>query len=109
MNTIDTPGGATYVVPAHGLCLSEDEFVLITLLCRTMKLIGTVLLYGGVVSLLLGDIGIVLCAFTRGPVRGILGLIFPFIGFGEAMRRFPVLLWMWGGGIAAIVIGCLLS
>ncbi len=73
-----------------------------------MDIIGQILLDAGVVSLLLGDLGICLCAFSVSIVRGLLSLVFPFIGFGVAMRRFPWLIWMWGGGIALIVIGACL-
>jgi hypothetical protein len=70
-----------------------------------MQIIGTVLLYAGIISLLIGYFGIVLCGFADGIGRGIRNLIFPFLGFGDAMRRFHFLIWLWGGGIAGIVLG----
>ena len=70
-----------------------------------MNTIGQILLDVGCIMLILGDIGIIFCAFAVGIGHGLLSLIFPFIGFGVAMRRFPWLIWLWGGGIALIVIG----
>jgi hypothetical protein len=70
-----------------------------------MQIIGTVLLYAGVISLLVGYLGIVFCGFADGIGRGIRNLIFPFLGFGDAMRRFHFLIWLWSGGIAGIVLG----
>ncbi len=73
-----------------------------------MKIIGTVLVYAGVISLLLGYLGIVFCGFADSLMRGIINLIVPFMGLRDAMRRFNFLIWLWGGGVAAIVLGELL-
>ena len=74
-----------------------------------MDIIGQILLDVGCVALLLGYFGILFCAFAVGIGRGLLSLVFPFIGFGVAMRRFPWLIWLWGGGTALIVIGAVLT
>ncbi len=73
-----------------------------------MKEIGKVFMYGGVVALLLGYLGIIFCGFMDGFLRGVRNFIFPFLGFGDALRKYPLLIWLWLGGIAAIVIGCIL-
>jgi len=73
-----------------------------------MNAIGKVLVYAGVISLFIGYVGTAFCGFAVSFLRGIRNLIIPFVAFGDAMRRFPILLWFWGGGIAGIVIGCLL-
>jgi hypothetical protein len=75
---------------------------------RPMKIIGTILLYAGVISLILGYVGIVFCGFADGIGRGLRNLILPIFGFGDAMRRFHFLIWLWGGGIAGVVLGSLL-
>lgn len=72
-----------------------------------MNFIGQMLIYLGFVAAVLGNLGISFCAFSLGIGRGLVSLVFPFIGFGVAMRRFPWLVWMWAGGIACIVIGAL--
>lgn len=74
-----------------------------------MKIIGAVLIYAGVVSLLTGYLGIIFCGFSTRFGRGIRNLLFPFLGFTDAIRRFHFLIWIWGGGIAAIAIGSILQ
>lgn len=74
-----------------------------------MNTIGQVFLYTGVVTLFLGYFGICFCAFAVGISRGLLSLVFPFIGFGVAIQRFPWIIWLWGGGIALIVVGAVLT
>lgn len=74
-----------------------------------MKLIGEVLLNIGVISLLLGYFGICFCGFGVSIGRGLLTLLFPFLGFGVAMRRFPWLIWLWVGGIALVAAGAILT
>ena len=73
-----------------------------------MNTLGQILLDTGCIALLLGYISIIFCGFTDGIGRGLLNLMFPFLGFGTAKRRFPVLIWLWVGGIALIVIGAFL-
>ena len=73
-----------------------------------MNAVGMVLIYAGVISILIGYFGVVFCGFAVSFLRGIRNLIIPFVAFGDAMRRFPILLWFWGGGIAGIAIGSLL-
>jgi len=70
-----------------------------------MNFVGQILLSIGTISLLLGYLGICFCAFSISLGKGLLCLLFPIFGFGVAMRRFPWLIWLWGGGIALIVIG----
>jgi hypothetical protein len=74
-----------------------------------MDFVGTVLIYAGLVALLVGYFWIVFCGFAEGIRRGIRNLILPVLGFGDAMRRFHFLIWLWGGDIAAIVIGALFT
>ncbi|PYI94331.1 MAG: hypothetical protein DME97_02420 [Verrucomicrobia bacterium] len=76
---------------------------------RMQNGIGLVLLYTGAVALFVGYIGIVFCGFAIGFWRGIRNLILPFVAFGDAYNRFPQLLWVWGGGIAFIALGALLT
>ena len=73
-----------------------------------MKIIGTVLVYAGVISLLLGWVGVAFCGFADSFMRGIRNLIVPFMGFSDAMRRYPILIRLTYGGIAAMVLGELL-
>ena len=73
-----------------------------------MQIIGTVLLYAGVIAILVGYLGVVFCGSTEGVGRGIRNLLFPILGFGDAMRRFHLLIWLWGGGITGVVLGSLL-
>ena len=70
-----------------------------------MEIIGKILIYGGLVALIVGYLGVVLCGFTVSIARGVRNLFLPFLGFGDARRRFHFLIWLWGGGIAAILIG----
>lgn len=74
----------------------------------SVQIIGSILLYAGAVSLLIGYLGIVFSGFADGIGRGIRNFFFPFLGFGDAMRRFHFLIWLWGGGIAGIAIGSLI-
>ena len=74
-----------------------------------MKIIGTVILYAGVISMILGYLGIIFCGFADGIWRGIRNLLFPILGFGDAMRRYHFLIWLWGGGIAGFFVGSLLG
>jgi len=74
-----------------------------------MNALGIVLLYLSVVAILLGWLGIVFCGFAIGFWRGIRNLIVPFVGFGDAYNQFPRLLWLWGGGIALVALGALLT
>ena len=74
-----------------------------------MSIVGQVLLYIGIVAVLLGYFGICFCAFAVSIGRGLLSLLFPFIGFGVAMRRFPWLIWLWGGGFAFLALGAILT
>jgi hypothetical protein len=71
--------------------------------------IGLVFLYTGVIALLVGYVGIVFCGFAIGFWRGVRNLILPFVAFGDAYNRFPKLLWAWGGGVALIAVGALLT
>jgi hypothetical protein len=74
-----------------------------------LNLVGLVLLYTGVVALLIGYIGIVFCGFSISILRGIRNLILPFVAFGDAYNSFPFLLWVWGGGIALVALGAILT
>ena len=74
-----------------------------------MKTLGEILVDVGAFSLLLGYFGIGFCAFAVSLGRGLLSLVFPFIGFGVAMRRFPWIIWLWLGGVALVVLGGVLS
>jgi hypothetical protein len=74
-----------------------------------MNALVIILLYVGVVALLVGYLGIVFCGFAIGFWRGIRNLIVPFLGFGDAYNQFPPLLWLWGGGIALVALGALLT
>ena len=71
--------------------------------------IGLVLLYAGAVALLAGYLGIAFCGFAISFGRGIRNLILPFVAFGNAYNSYPFLLWIWGGGIAGVVLGSLLT
>jgi hypothetical protein len=71
----------------------------------TMELIGIILLSAGTISVWLGYLGIVFCGFSLGIGRGFRNFLFPILGFGDAMRRFHWLIWLWGGGIALIALG----
>ncbi len=71
--------------------------------------IGLAALYVGAVALLLGYLGIAFCGFALGFWRGIRNMIVPFVAFGDAYNQFPRLLWLWGGGIALVCIGALLT
>ena len=74
-----------------------------------LNTLGLVFLYTGAVVLLLGYLGIVFCGFSIGFWRGIRNLILPFVAFGDAYNSFPFLLWVWGGGIALVALGALLT
>ncbi len=74
-----------------------------------LNLIGLVLLYGGAVALLIGYVGIAFCGFAISIGRGIRNLIIPFVAFGDAYNSYPFLLWIWGGGIAGVALGALLT
>ena len=71
--------------------------------------IGLVLLWIGVIALIIGYIGIAFCGFSISIMRGIRNLILPFVAFGDAYNSFPFLLWIWGGGIALVAVGALLT
>jgi len=72
---------------------------------QLMEIIGKIFMYAGFVALIIGDIGIVFCGFKISFMRGIRNLVIPCLGFGDAMHRFPIFVWLWGGGIASIVVG----
>jgi hypothetical protein len=74
-----------------------------------LNVIGVVLLWVGVAALFVGYIGIAFCGFSISFMRGIRNLIVPFVAFGDAYNSFPFLLWIWGGGIASVAIGALLT
>jgi len=73
-----------------------------------MHILATILAYVGAISLLLGYLGILFCGFTDSIGRGFRNLLLPFFGFGDAMRRFPKIIWLWGGGIAALITASLI-
>ena len=74
-----------------------------------MNSFGQVCLEVGCASLLLGYLGICFCAFKVSISRGLLSLVVPGLGFGTALRHFPRLIWLWGGGIALMVVGAALT
>ena len=74
-----------------------------------LNVIGLVLLYAGAVALLVGYLGIAFCGFAISVGRGIRNLILPFVAFGDAYNSYPWLLFVWGGGIAGVVLGSLLT
>jgi len=74
-----------------------------------LNVIGLVFLYGGVVALFVGYLGIAFCGFSESFWRGIRNLIVPFVAFGDAYNSCPFLLWIWGGGIASIALGAVLT
>ena len=73
------------------------------------EMVGLVFLYSGAVAFFAGYLGIAFCGFTIGFWRGVRNLIVPFVAFGDAYNRFPRLLAVWGGGIALIMVGALLT
>ena len=70
-----------------------------------MEIIGKILIFGGLVALIAGYMGVVFCGFTVSVARGVRNLFLPFLGFGDARRRYHFLVWLCGGGIAALLIG----
>ncbi len=74
-----------------------------------MDFLGQVLLDIGIVALLLGYLGVCFCGFGVSLGRGLVTLLFPIIGLGVAIRRFPWLIWMLGAGIALIAIAAILT
>ena len=74
-----------------------------------MSTVGEILVTVGAAANLAGWLGIFLCAFRVSVGRGLVALLFPFLGFGVAMRRFPWLVWLWLGGIALVIVGAILT
>ena len=72
-----------------------------------MEFFGKILMEVGAVSLIIGYFGIAFCGFKISFLRGIRNLIIPCVGFGDAMHRFPIFIWLSGGGIAAVVLGAM--
>ena len=73
-----------------------------------MLIIASVFAYGGAIALMLGYFGILFCGFGEGIGRGLLVLLFPFLGFADAIRRYRYLIWLWAGGLGGLVVGALL-
>ncbi len=69
-----------------------------------MEILGEVLTFAGTVAILLGSFGIAACAYADGLWRGLAAFIFPPFGIGSAMRRWPWVVWLWGGGIVALAL-----
>ncbi len=74
-----------------------------------LNLFGLILVWTGVLALIVGYIGVALCGFSISVMRGIRNLVLPFVAFGDAYNSFPILLWIYGAGIALIALGALLT
>jgi uncharacterized membrane protein YphA (DoxX/SURF4 family) len=79
--------------------------------CATtmLSVTGVVLLWIGLIALFIAYLGVAFCGFSISVMRGIRNLIIPFVAFGDAYNSFPFLLWIYGGGVALIALGALLT